>query len=320
MADAVDVEGVERLRLRRDRLCAGVGVGDELGDHRIVVDRDFAALVDAGVVAHGDAGGGALGRRAILHEAPGRGQEVAIGVLRVDAGLDRRPVERDVGLLDGERLAGGDADHLLDEIDAGDELGHGMLDLQARVHLEEVEALVLPGDELDGAGGVVADRLGERDRLHPHPLAGRGVEQRARRFLDHLLVAALDRAFALAEIDDVAVLVAEHLDLDVAGIDDELLDEHAVVAERGLRLRARARETFRDLVARSRDAHALAAAAGGGLDHHGIADLVGDLHRVALRPRSRRDGRARSRPWPRRRPSCSRSCRPWRRSPSDWGR
>ena len=29
-----------------------------------------------------------------------------------------------------------------------------------------------------------------------------------------------------------------------------------------------------------RDPHALAAAAGGGLDHHGIADLVGDLHRV----------------------------------------
>ena len=29
-----------------------------------------------------------------------------------------------------------------------------------------------------------------------------------------------------------------------------------------------------------RDPHALAAAAGGGLDHHGIADLVGDLHRM----------------------------------------
>jgi hypothetical protein len=32
------------------------------------------------------------------------------------------------------------------------------------------------------------------------------------------------------------VLVAEHLDLDMAGIDDEFLDEDAVVAERGLRL------------------------------------------------------------------------------------
>ena len=155
------------------------------------------------------------------------------------------PVSFTSACLMRERLAGGDADHLLDQIDAGDEFGHRMLDLQPRVHLEEVEALVLPGDELHGAGGIVADGLGERDRLRPHPLAGRGVEQRARRLLDHLLVAALDRAFALAEIDDVAVLVAEHLDLDVARIDDELLDEDAVVAERGLRLGARARKALR---------------------------------------------------------------------------
>ena len=33
---------------------------------------------------------------------------------------------------------------------------------------------------------------------------------------------------------------------------------------------------------RMRDPHALAAAAGGRLDHHGIADLVGDLHRVLV--------------------------------------
>ena len=39
-------------------------------------------------------------------------------------------------------------------------------------------------------------------------------------------------------------------------------------------------ETFGDFPARMRDAHALAAAAGGGLDHHGIADLFGDLHRL----------------------------------------
>src|SRR6202142_3439260 len=109
-----------------------------------------------------------------------------------------------------------------------------MLDLQPRVHLEEIEALVLPGDELDGAGAVVADRFGERDRLLAHLLAGGGVEQRAWRLLYHLLIAALDRTFALAEIDDVAVLVAQHLNLDMARIGDEFLDEHAVVAERGL--------------------------------------------------------------------------------------
>ncbi len=76
------------------------------------------------------------------------------------------------------------------------------------------------------------------------------------------------------------MLVAEHLDFDVAGVDDELLDEDAVVPERGLRLRARPGEAFRDFVAGTGNPHALAAAAGGGLDHHGVADLVGDLDRV----------------------------------------
>ena len=39
-----------------------------------------------------------------------------------------------------------------DQVLAGDHLGHGMLDLQAGVHLHEVEGAVLVGDELDGAG------------------------------------------------------------------------------------------------------------------------------------------------------------------------
>jgi len=56
---------------------------------------------------------------AILHQAAGRGQEIAVGVFRIDAGFHRRSAQLDVALLDGERLAGGDADHLLDEIDAG---------------------------------------------------------------------------------------------------------------------------------------------------------------------------------------------------------
>ena len=93
---------------------------------------------------------------------------------------------------------------------------------------------------------VVIHGLCQRDGLLAHLAAGGLVEQRRRRLLDHLLIAALDRAFALAEIDDVAVLVAKHLDFDVAGIDDEFLDEHPVVAERRLGLGLGEPKTFGD--------------------------------------------------------------------------
>ena len=78
------------------------------------------------------------------------------------------------------------------------------------------------------------------------------------------------------------MLVPEHLDFDVARVDDELLDEHAIVAERGLGLRSCPRKTLADLTGRMGDAHALAAAAGGGLDHHRVADRLGDIDRLLL--------------------------------------
>ena len=47
---------VERVApARRSRCTRSAGMGDELGDHRVVIDRDLAAFVDAGVVADGDA-------------------------------------------------------------------------------------------------------------------------------------------------------------------------------------------------------------------------------------------------------------------------
>jgi len=54
---------------------------------------------------------------------------------------------------------------------------------------------------------------------------------RRRRLLDQLLVTALDRAVALAEVDDVAVAVGEDLDLDVTGILEVALDIDGRIAE-----------------------------------------------------------------------------------------
>ena len=85
------------------------------------------------------------------------------------------------------------------------ELGHRMLDLQARVQLDEVEAAVRAEQELERARVAVADRAARALGRRLHRLARLGRQRRRRRLLDQLLVAALDRALALAEGQHVAV-------------------------------------------------------------------------------------------------------------------
>ena len=88
------------------------------------------------------------------HQA-GRGQE-GVRVFRVDAALDRVALQHHVRLPDRQLVAGGDQQLLADQVDAGHQLGHRVLDLDACVHLDEIEAARLV-QELEGAGAAVAD-------------------------------------------------------------------------------------------------------------------------------------------------------------------
>src|SRR5262249_24862910 len=149
----------------------------------------------------------------------------------VDAGLDRVAPRAQVG---GPRpgLPVGDAQLGLDQVDPVDLFGHRVLDLQPGVYLHEepVVGAVAGDDELHGAGApVAAGSSGLAGRGADHRALRRG-EQRRGRLLDDLLVPALQRAFAFAEVDDLAVAVGEHLDLDVAWRGDQALDEQRVVA------------------------------------------------------------------------------------------
>ena len=120
--------------------------------------------------------------------------------------------------------------------------------------------------------------------------AGRGVHQgeplvgsdRDRRtFLQHLLMAPLDRALAFHKRQDGPVDVAEQLHLDVPRVHQAALEVDGCIAERRLRLAAGGAQRARQVRLLGDEAHALAAAAGDGLEHHGIADVP----RGAPRPR-----------------------------------
>ena len=99
----------------------------------------------------------------------------------------------------------------------------------------------------------------------------------------------LERAFPFAEVDDVAEGVAKDLDFDVSGFDDEFFEEDAVVTKGVFGLGAARREAFVGFVVVVGNAQAFAAAPGGRLDHHRIADrarnrdgLVGRFDRVVV--------------------------------------
>jgi hypothetical protein len=147
-----------------------------------------------------------------------------------------------------QRVALRDQDLGADEVEAGDDLGDGVLDLDARVHLDEEPLVAVEVvEELDRAGVVVADLLGHaRGGLAKLRTILFGAAE-ARRDLDDLLVAALHRAVALVQVDDVAVLVAEDLHLDVFGAGDVFLEEDGRIAEGAAGLALRLVEQVREI-------------------------------------------------------------------------
>ena len=105
------------------------------------------------------------------------GQKIPGWVLGIDPALNRPAPLLNVLLLKGEALARSDLDLRLDEIDAGHELGDRVLDLDAGVHLQEVEVLVSVHQKLDGAGADVVHCLRSLDRDLAHLFANSIVDR-----------------------------------------------------------------------------------------------------------------------------------------------
>ena len=274
-ADAELGEGPARPGHGGRVLAAAAG---QLDQHRVEVRADLGAGVD-GAAVEPDAG--AAGRT-VAGDLADVGPEAVGRVLRGDAALQGGALELDRLLGEAkvrEGLAGGDAQLRLDEVDVGDFLGDRVLDLDARVHFDEdVLAGPLPhgvDEEFHGAGVDVVQRLGELHGVAVQRLPDAFVEVRRRGDLDDLLVAALDGAVTLEEVHHVALGVGQDLDLDVAGAQHGLLQEHGGVAERRVGFAHGGLQRFGQGVAGVDAAHAAPAAAGDGLGEDGEADLVG---------------------------------------------
>ncbi len=260
----------------------GVG-GSELDQQGVVEGRDDRPGVAHGPVQPDTEPGGA----AVVDDLAVVGRKVLLRVLRGDAALDGEAVAGDLvlsGQVDGgavQGLALGDKDLRADDVETGDDLGHRVLDLHARIHLDEKPLLaLLVVEKLDGPGIVVADALGQLDGGLAEAVAHLvGQADRGGDFND-LLVAALDGAVPLVQVQDVAVLVADDLHLDVLGLGDVALQKDLRVAKGDLGLVLGFLQQRDKLLRVADDAHAAPAAAMGGLDNQGEPDLLGGFHRL----------------------------------------
>ena len=199
-----------------------------LGYQRVVVGGDSVAVIEQGVHPHA----GTAGEMQELR-GPWAGTEVGCGIFSIDPALDGVPGEGYLFLSEGEGQAGGNAQLLPHQIQAGDHLGDRVLYLDAGVHLDEIELPLLVQHELDGARVLIACGPGGGRCCRAHRLPQLGGEGLGGGFLHQLLIFALDGTVPLPQVDHSSVAVGQDLKFDVLGIQDELLQIELSIAEAG---------------------------------------------------------------------------------------
>src|SRR5437870_5571238 len=249
-----------------------------LDQQGIIERRDHGARKRrAGIEADAHAAG-----RAVMAEPAVIRHEVVARILGRHAALKGEAVRahvvlrRQANVWIGEGPSLGDQDLALDDVHAGDLLGDGVLDLDARIDFDEVEeAGIGIKEEFDGAGVVQVHGVADGEGSVEDALAGGGFEIMGRRHFDDFLMAALQGAIALVQVNQMAVVIAKKLHLDVPGVLDKLFQKDVGDAEGRSGFALGLLDRFFELLGAASDAHAAAAAAHGRLDDHGIAELAG---------------------------------------------
>ena len=274
--DTTNAKLPQRTVHARDRLLGRWSPRGHLDEQRVVgAGDDRAGVGRAGIQPYAKAG-----RAAISADLAVVRYEVVLRILGGDAALERVTIQTDVGLSRHPALGradarpGGDADLRLHQIDTGRALGDRVLDLDARIHLDEViPAVVGILQELDRArAGVMRGTAdGERGSAQLRALCV-GKEHR-RGALHHLLVTALRRAVALEHMHQRPVKITEDLHLHVPRVHHQLLEINLIVAECRLRFAPAHGQELCELHGIPHHARAAPTAAPAGLQHQRVADL-----------------------------------------------
>src|SRR5204863_3829140 len=206
--------------------------------------------------------------------------KIFLRILCVDAALDGMQARSCMRDMRRKRLTCGDADLLLHKIAPINLLSNGMLDLDTRVHLDEVKMPVPIHQKFDRAGIFISDGLGQLHGSVSHFPAKPRRHQWRWAFFDYFLIAPLNGTISFAKLNGVTAAIGNNLKSDVMWINDELLQIDLLISKRFLSLMTCAMEGRLKTWFVMRGAHPTAAAAGSRFNHYRITDFPCDLHRV----------------------------------------
>src|SRR5690349_18358990 len=110
-------------------------------------------------------------------------------------------------LTERKALSSCDPDLQLHQVKAGNLFGDWMLHLEAGIHLEEVEVLLLVHQKLDSPCIEISGSFGHTNSGFTHAPAQCSINHWRRSLLDHLLVTPLHRTLPLPQIKNSPMLV-----------------------------------------------------------------------------------------------------------------
>src|SRR5712671_4240499 len=241
-------------------------LNDQLRNHRIIIGRDYRVRVRRGI--HPYAGTTRSLKRC---DASCRGNE-CIGVLGVNTAFNG--MTRELHFADGffQALPSCYPNLSLNQVHARHQLRHRVLDLNARIHFDKIKRTVLVHQEFHGARIGVPDLLQRAHHFHTQIFAPFGIHAGRWGFLNQFLVAPLNAAFPLAEMNDFAVLVAKHLKFNVTRVLQKSLRVHIRIPKGLLRLAARCLICRKQLILIAHNAHSPATTTSHGFQDQRIAD------------------------------------------------
>ena len=174
------------------------------------------------------------------------------------------------------------ANLLFHDVDACAHFGHRMFHLNACVDLQEIEIQVLVDQKLHRPGVAVADGLAKLHGRFQHLLTFFLCQGWRRRLLDDFLITALYGTLTFIQMNNISVMVSQHLHLDMSRILNVLLHKNRPISEILLRLTGGPFQLLLQVLFSPDDMHTFAATTCCRFDQHRIRHLGGLLQNLLL--------------------------------------